>query len=65
MTETKTGRVKGVGCRYPDTLAGGLSKAADIADLLACSTDDLHRREMQLWVAREIRAFRDFKQPVQ
>lgn len=44
---------------YPNTFRGGMSKAADIADLLACSTDDLHRRECQLWVGREIRASRD------
>ena len=45
---------------YANTFEGGMSKAADIADLLACSTDDHHRREMQLWVAREIRSSRDF-----
>lgn len=45
---------------YPNTFEGGMSKAADIADWMACSTDDQHRREMQLWVGREIRSSRDW-----
>jgi hypothetical protein len=45
---------------YPNTFDGGMSKSADIADLMACSTDDHYRREMQLWVGREIRSSRDW-----
>ena len=46
---------------YSEDFKDGMTLAAEIASLMACSTDDQHRHECQLWVAREIEEFRDFK----
>lgn len=49
-------------CRWcKATFKKGMTKSAQIARFMACSTDDNHRRESQLWVAREIESFRDYK----
>lgn len=49
-------------CRWCKlTFKKGMTKSAQIAELMACSTNNIERYKHQISVANEIKSFRDFK----